>query len=174
MQQHFFKKGIILFFFLAVLTIYFCWAPETCSLCTGLSCHAPCLINLSTGEVGELSIYKPHPTKVGQIADEQPGGTWSYVSCVGATGIRDTDFQTIELRIPHDSKPMNRFRFCHSCRKILSDYKDESFVLADLSDRSAPVLYQIKHQAEYTFRCYDISISEHASGYSIDIQGTFS
>lgn len=60
--------------------------PERCSLYDNSSYHAPCILNLSTGELVELEIYDPHPYKVGEIAVEQPGGYFSFVRGAGLDG----------------------------------------------------------------------------------------
>ena len=41
--------------------------PDRCSLCDHIPSHAPCLVNLNTGEVGEIALYEPHHTLVGEI-----------------------------------------------------------------------------------------------------------
>lgn len=35
--------------------------PERCALCGDMRYHAPCLVDLSTGKVGELAVYTPTP-----------------------------------------------------------------------------------------------------------------
>lgn len=49
---------------------------QDCSICGHLKCHAPCILNLATGEIGELELYMPHDTEAGEIAKEQLGGTF--------------------------------------------------------------------------------------------------
>lgn len=47
--------------------------PEICAFCRngeGEKIHAPCIVNLSTGEVVELSVYEPHPTELGEVSTE--------------------------------------------------------------------------------------------------------
>ena len=54
--------------------------PEICALCgngSGTSYHAPVLVNLSTGEIGELRVYNPDPHHRNEIAKEQSTGTFS-------------------------------------------------------------------------------------------------
>ena len=43
--------------------------PDRCAICADLPRHAPCIVNLSTGELLELDMYEPHPTLVAEIAD---------------------------------------------------------------------------------------------------------
>ena len=35
---------------------------EECALCDAFPRHAPCLVDLNTGDVKELDIYQPHHT----------------------------------------------------------------------------------------------------------------
>ena len=37
--------------------------PERCAICDSIPFHAPALVNLEAGEVGELEVYEPHPSK---------------------------------------------------------------------------------------------------------------
>ena len=56
-------------------------APEQCALCgEGMPYHAPCLINLSTGQLGELKVYDSHPSLLGEIApmEMQHTGTLDF------------------------------------------------------------------------------------------------
>ena len=53
--------------------------PERCAICDSIPMHAPALINLATGEVGELAVYDPHPFKVAELNEYQQGGTFSFI-----------------------------------------------------------------------------------------------
>lgn len=51
--------------------------PNVCGLCRnneGVKIHAPCIINLATGEVAELAIYDPHPTEIGEVTETPKKG----------------------------------------------------------------------------------------------------
>ena len=67
------KKRIIPWIVIVCMVLSACGTavpePERCSLCDDLSRHAPCIINLSTGEKLELDVYEPHPFLVGEIAE---------------------------------------------------------------------------------------------------------
>ena len=48
--------------------------PEVCVLCRngeGAKIHAPCIVNLSTSGVAELSVNEPYPTEPGEVTTEQ-------------------------------------------------------------------------------------------------------
>ena len=47
--------------------------PTSCALCgtdRDVKHHAPCIVNLSSGEIAELNVYQPHPTIPGEVTDE--------------------------------------------------------------------------------------------------------
>ena len=61
--------------------------PAECVLCDAFPRHAPCLVDLNTGELHELAIYQPHHTKVAELSDEQYGGYMSLVAFGDISGI---------------------------------------------------------------------------------------
>lgn len=82
---------------------YFSQEQKACCLCSSFRFHAPCLVDLETGEMIELDLYFPHPTKVAELADPQPEmGTFSFVGLGDVKGTKLTDSKTIELDIPTD------------------------------------------------------------------------
>ena len=58
------KKRIIPWIMIVCMVLSACGnevpEPERCSLCDDLSRHAPCIINLSTGEKLELDVYSQY------------------------------------------------------------------------------------------------------------------
>ena len=83
---------------------YFSQEQKECCLCSSFRFHAPCLVDLETGEMIELDLYFPHETKVAELADPQPEmGTFSFVRLGDVAGTKLTDSKTIELDIPTDS-----------------------------------------------------------------------
>ena len=147
--------------------------PERCSLCDDLPRHAPCIINLSTGEKLELDVYEPHPFLVGEIAEEQRGGYFSFVRGAGVEGYK-LGAESITITIPVKSAKMDEQFFCNTCRELLADHTNRGYVLIDLKDTDAPVIYGIDADASYSFRCYDISVKElkEDEKYEITIIGT--
>ena len=133
--------------------------PEVCALCgsgSGISYHAPVVVNLSTGESGELRVYDPDPYRRNEIAEKQSTGTFSFLYVAGIMGYR-----------------IDPALFCHDCRALLADTATEGYVLADLYNSSDITIYAIKDGAKYTIRDYDISISaqEEPDGLSIHVTG---
>lgn len=131
---------------------------EDCSICGHLKCHAPCILNLSTGEIKELELYMPHDQEVGELAEEQTGGTFSFISVAGLHGIKLTDPWYIELEVPMEGNKKRISHYCDSCRKRLEDC-EYGFVLVDIYNLESPVVYKIEEGATYEMRCYLIEIS---------------
>lgn len=147
--------------------------PERCSLCDDLSRHAPCIINLSTGEKMELDVYEPHPFLVGEIAEEQRGGYFSFVRGAGVEGYK-LGAESAIITIPIKSDRMDQRYFCNSCREVLSNYAKQGYILVDLKDTENPVAYEINSDTAISFRCYDISVLEIKEDgmYEITVRGT--
>ncbi len=170
-------KKLIIALFAVLILLSACGTevpePERCSLCDDLSRHAPCIINLSTGEKLELDVYEPHPFLVGEIAEEQRGGYFSFVRGAGVEGYK-LGAESVAITIPVKSAKMDQQFFCNTCRELLADHTNRGYVLIDLKDTNAPVIYGIIADASYSFRCYDISIKElkEDEKYEITIIGT--
>ena len=147
--------------------------PDRCSLCDGLSRHAPCILNLSTGKLLELDVYEPHPFLVGEIAEEQQGGYFSFVRGAGVDGYK-LGAESVTVTIPIKADKLDQQHFCSKCREVLSNYSDHGYLLVDLKDTENPVIYEIRSDAAISFRCYDISVQElkEERKYEINIIGT--
>ena len=147
--------------------------PEQCALCAGLPCHAPCIINLSTGEMLELAVYEPHPFVVGELAEEQHGGTFSFVRGAGVEGYK-LSAKSITITVPVKADKMEEIHFCNSCMDQLIDYAAHGYILVDIKDTQAPVFYTINADTKAAFRCYEITVQENKDDgkYEINIIGT--
>jgi hypothetical protein len=147
--------------------------PEQCSLCAGLPCHAPCIINLSTGEMLELAVYEPHPFIAGELAEEQQSETFSFVRGAGVDGYRLSG-ESITITIPMVADAMEEKHFCNTCRERLDDCASQGYALVDLKDISNPIIYAIGIDLEVSFRCYNIIANEAKEDekYEIRIIGT--
>jgi len=148
--------------------------PDRCPLCEFIKSHAPCIVNIETGEVKELALYTPHYTLVGEIAEIQNDSTFSFVSAAGAKGTRISSPYKMELEVPVISEPMFKTAFCKKCRSLLSGY-GHGYVLADLYDRGNPVIYAIEEGIETSIRCYDASVTynEEKNVFDLLIEGTY-
>lgn len=148
--------------------------PERCSLCDSFPRHAPCILKLSTGEMVELEIYDPHPNKVAEIAEEQPGGYFSFVRGAGLDG-HMVAAEYLTATIPVKAARMNKEYFCSDCRELLDDYKRCGYVLADVRDPEASVLYPIEEGTSFSLRCYEVEIGKNDEDdkYELTVRGTF-
>lgn len=121
--------------------------PEQCALCREeRRYHAPCLINLSTGQMGEMQVYTYGPTKQGRLdpREAQFSGTLSFQRCAGLTAIRDNDLHTCQVTLPGERELMNPALFCRECRQLLAGAGLEGYVLLDL--------YDLEHIQAYPMR----------------------
>lgn len=172
------KKVILLsmtlFITLTIYTLVPASEPERCALCDDLPRHAPCIINLNTGEKMELDVYEPHPFLVGEIADEQRGGCFSFVRGTGIEGYK-LGAELIAITIPIQNNKLEKKYFCHTCQQLLDDYKKEGYVLADLKDIKQPILYPIVNGHSFSFRCYEVFVErlDESSEFEITVIGTY-
>lgn len=151
--------------------LYF--GPDRCPLCDFIKSHAPCLVNVATGEVEEMALYTPHYKLVGEIAEVQDDSTFSFVDVVGARGTRLSSPWIMELDVPVTKKPVFKYHFCRDCRKLLAD--QSGYVIADLYVHGEPVIIPIVDGMEQELRCYAITVimNETGDAYDLTIEGTY-
>lgn len=154
------RASITLFAIIAILSIWGVVAPpdpENCSICGHIKCHAPCLLNLSTGEIGELELYQPHELKVGEIAENQTGGTFSFIYSAGLQAIRLTEPWYIEITVPVKGERKDETHFCTQCRILLDSYTN-GYVVLDIYESGSPQVYGIYENSNYDIRCYEVRV----------------
>lgn len=136
--------------------------PERCTLCgtdgDGLRYHAPCLVNLATGEMGELTAYDPHRTLVGEIAEHQQTGVMCFQPCAGFVAMRDADAHTCRLSIPKSQESIAPAYFCRSCRAVLAEATTRGYALLDLYDLDEIQAFPVEDGAVYDIRDYTVSV----------------
>lgn len=157
------KKAVILCVALLV-TLSACWTnqnrePDKCSLCDNPPCHAPCIVNLSTGEKLELSVYELHPFTAGELAEEQRTGYFCFIQGAGISGHK-LGGKSVTVTIPTESKGLSRQYFCTTCLDLLADYANHGYVLADLKNPKNLIIYSLYENTSFSFRCYDISVQK--------------
>lgn len=138
--------------------------PERCALCgEGIRYHAPCLLDLSTGQMGEMVVYTPHRSIQGEIApmETQKTGTFNYQPCAGLLGVRDTCNHTFKVTLPGKQELMNPALFCQECRQLLAEAGLEGYVIVDLYDLDHIQAYPIQ---DNVIRDYRISVTKGADG----------
>lgn len=171
------KKAVILCIALLV-TLSACGTnqnrePDKCSLCDNLPCHAPCIINLGTGENLELSVYELHPFAAGELAEEQRTGYFCFIQGAGISGHK-LGGKSVTVTIPTGSEGLIRQHFCITCLDLLASYANQGYVLADLKNPRKPIIYSICEDSSFSFRCYDISVqkSSDTEEFVVTIIGT--
>lgn len=151
--------------------LYF--GPDRCPLCDFIKSHAPCLVNVATGEVEEMALYTPHYKLVGEIAEEQNESTFSFVDVAGARGTRLSSPWIMELDVSLTKEPVFKYHFCRDCRKLLAD--QGGYVIADLYVYGQPVVIPITDGMEQELRCYKITAAMNAEDNVIElkVEGTY-
>lgn len=161
---------------LCVIALVGCAAQEQkdCCLCDSFRYHAPCLIDLETGEMIELDLYFPHETKVAELADPQPEmSTFSFVRLGNVSGTKMTGNAVIEVDVPNADKTSNP-ALCKECKALLQKGYKGRYVLADLYDEENKTLIPICDGTEIVLRFYEITMSqnEEKDGIHVVVQGT--
>jgi len=144
---------------------------KPCCLCGSFRYHAPCLIDLETGELVELDLYLPHETKVAELADPQPEiSTFSFVRLGNAEGTKLTGSKTAELAVPRWERTTNP-ALCRECRKQVGLFPMR-YVLADLYDGEDKNIIPIRAGLSVELRCYEITVQKgETKTLNVTIQG---
>ena len=88
--------------------------PEKCVLCDAFPRHAPCIVDLNSGDLRELEIYQPHHTKVAELSDEQRGGYMSLISFGEISGVL-LGADRVELEASANASGLSEGIFCKEC-----------------------------------------------------------
>lgn len=150
--------------------------PDLCALCGyggGPRYHAPCLVNLSTGEVGEMRIYDPDPVRIWEVSEVQQSGTFSLLRCAGVTAVRDTDAHTCTAGLPRRADGLASEHFCRNCRARIAEVSRQGFILADLYDLTDIRTYALSGEAACSIRDYDVAVrcGQRAGFLSVEVTG---
>ena len=130
--------------------------PERCAICDSIPYHAPALVNLATGEVGELTVYEPHPFKVAELNEYQQGGTFSFIYVAGLNGYSDTANWEAHITIPINENEYEEKFFCKSCRDRIADHTDKGFLLLDLRIPESFDILSLDYEEIQLVRCYEV------------------
>ena len=145
--------------------------PTDCCLCGCFRYHAPCLIDLQTGQITELALYPPHETKVAELAENPFIEASSFLRFGEISGYFDGSLQRMEIEVPVCAKA-NIATLCKTCRKLQGITDADRYVLADLYNADAPRLFPLSKNTTIEFRCYTISVSNETEDvWKIVIQG---
>ena len=150
--------------------------PERCALCGngyGTRYHAPAIVNLSTGELGELQVYDNHCEIAGKLAEDQEMGVFCFGRCADLTIARVAGDHYCHTTLPDELKLLVPDLFCHECRRLLAETTDRGYVLLDMYDLRNIQVFVIEDGAEYTIRDYTVSIyqNDKKTNLSIEVAG---
>lgn len=142
--------------------------PERCSLCEcGINYHAPCLVNLSSGELVELAVYEPHPNVIGEVSDTLQTGFIAFNYGAGTNTVRNPATETCEATLPKDNLIMNPAHFCFDCRQKITETAIEGYILADMYDLENIDIYKVTDGATYTIRDYLVTVRIDENKYTV-------
>ena len=135
------------------LTLY---EPASCPLCHTEPSDAPYLVDLHTGEIGEIRIGK------GELSDDPATFVFYFVEIAGCKGYCDTAARCCQITLESERKSMNPFLFCRSCREKLQMCRQERYVILDKQLGAAnvyPVASGEFNIRGYTFKAFSDDIS---------------
>jgi hypothetical protein len=138
--------------------------PSVCALCSNNSAakiHAPCIVNLATGEVAELAVYDQHPT---EVTAEGKKGYASFYTGAGAVIQQNSDNGYCEASLPKIEEPMDSAYFCYDCRHRIAELDNDGYVIADLYDRENISVFKVSDGAEYRIREYFVTVEKSDGG----------
>lgn len=130
-------------------------ATSHCYLCGSPPHTAPCVVDLATGDIGELT-----------ISDNQGARSWLFAGSITIT----LDPWKAQAIVPTAPQAVNWDLYCENCQALIAQTPNHGFVLADLSKSGQPVLYSITLNADYTIRDYHVDTD--ASDRAIRISAT--
>lgn len=136
--------------------------PEQCALCgEGIPYHAPCLLDLSTGQLGELTVYTNHSTRPGELAppEMQQTGALNFQTCAGLLSVRDTCTYTCKVTLPAKRQRMDPSLFCMGCRLLLAGSGSEGYAIIDLYDPPYLRVYPICKGDRTEIRDYRVTVT---------------
>ena len=154
-------------FLLLFLSLFLFWAfkdearamltepPQVCALCDQEPQDVPCLLNISTGDIGKL------------VGTAVPG-KFQYIGVLGAMGGWDSDTQTGKVTIPDEKALFTVPLFCRFCRWTIMKNPAQLYYLADLSEPKTPLLYPIEDQP-MTILGWSICPEETSGGTTLTI-----
>lgn len=172
MKKSIFPAIAVILILICVITILPASEPERCAICDSIPMHAPALVNLATGEVGELTVYEPHPFKVAELNEYQQGGTFSFIYVAGINGYSDTANWETHITIPTKENEYEEKFFCKACRERISGHTDKGFLLLDLRTPESFGILSIDSEHIQSVRCYEIQTKQCLDEIEIVVHGT--
>ena len=172
MKKYIFPAIAVILFLICVITILPAPNPKRCAICESIPYHAPALVNLATGEVGELSVYEPHPFKVAELNPYQQGGTFSFIYVAGINGYSDTANWETHITIPTNENEYEEKFFCKACRERIAAHTDKGFLLLDLRTPESFSILSLDSEDIQPVRCYKVQTNQSLDEIEIVVHGT--
>ena len=117
------------------LTLY---EPASCPLCHTEPSDAPYLVDLHTGEIGEIRIGK------GELSDDPATFVFYFVEIAGCKGYCDTAARCCQITLKSEQDTMNPFLFCRSCRAKLRELRHERYAILDFTSPDSFSVHSIQ------------------------------
>ena len=174
MKKYIFPVIAVILILICLITILPAPNPKRCAICDSIPMHAPALVNLATGEVGELTVYEPHPFKVAELNEYQQGGTFSFIYVAGLNGYSDTANWETHITIPTNENEYEEKHFCKSCRDKITDHTESGYLLLDLRTPKSFSIFPMCPNEIYNIRCYEIRTEQKNSDIEIVVYGLLS
>ena len=144
--------------------------PEVCALCgrfgDDLCLLAPCLIDLNTGEWGEMEIY-PELFELGVAFPGRMSGWFKFTRAGGIVGTTDIDDQTCTITIPDLTRTITPELYCLSCRALLSQAGTQGYLFLDLRDPERPAAFPVSHGVRLEIGWYTLTARKTAHGLMV-------
>ena len=163
------KRKTIIYIAVAVLALcvaaVLLFGNDTeCCLCNAPTSSVPCLIDLETGDILELTLDGPStaPGPEGQT----DVATFSFIRFGPVTGTKHTAPNVIELKIPTDGAPQFP-ALCRQCRRLLPRGYTSRYVLADVG---GGVLFPITAGTEIAIPDAQIKMAQCGEGILLTIR----
>ena len=172
MKKYIFPAIAVILILICLITILPAPNPKRCAICDSIPYHAPALVNLATGEVGELAVYEPHPFKVAELNPYQQGGTFSFIYVAGLNGYSDTANWETHITIPIDENEYVEKHFCKSCRERIAGRTEKGFLLLDLRTPESFDILSLDSDEIQMVRCYEVQKKEGMDEIEIIVHGT--
>ena len=172
MKKYIFPTIAVILILICMITILPAPNPKRCAICESIPYHAPALVNLATGEVGELTVYEPHPFKVAELNPYQQGGTFRFIYAAGLNGYSDTANWETHITIPTNENEYEEKHFCKACRERISGHTENGFLLLDLRSPESFSILSLESDVIQTVRCYEVQTKQGRDEIETIVQGT--
>ena len=137
-----------------IVILLFSGCRKHCYLCHSIPRNAPCLVDLSTGQIVELT-----------VTDDPGIVSWVFL---GNASISLESDRALAI-IPADDREMDRSLFCKDCQALLSELPDSGYVIADMQDPGNLSLYPAQIEGNFIIKEYEVTVTTSNDGAQIEV-----